>query len=171
MSYNLAGMMTSSTLPNGKSISTDYDRMGRITAVTSDWVDADHPAVLANNFAYHATGALTGIDYGNGTTSTRSYTSGGLLKTLQHGDGVDPGALLDLEYHYDEGLANNGRIMEITDHDDASRTQSHAYDGFYRLATAETQGPHWGLSFSYDRYGNRLSQSATKGSPPTHSAT
>ncbi|HSR54087.1 MAG TPA: RHS repeat-associated core domain-containing protein, partial [Acidobacteriota bacterium] len=47
----------------------------------------------------------------------------------------------------------------------------HAYDGFYRLATAETQGPHWGLSFSYDRYGNRLSQSATKGSPPTHSAT
>jgi hypothetical protein len=30
-------------------------------------------------------------------------------------------AFLDLEYHYDEGIANTGRIMQISDRNDPSR--------------------------------------------------
>ncbi|HSR51243.1 MAG TPA: hypothetical protein VLV83_10475 [Acidobacteriota bacterium] len=44
-------------------------------------------------------------------------------------------------------MASNGRIMEIADHNDASKSQVYTYDGFYRLAAV------------------------TKGTPPTHSAT
>ena len=37
--------------------------------------------------------------------------------------------------------------------------------------TAETAGTHWGLTWGYDRYGNRLSQTVTKGTAPTNSLT
>ena len=167
--YNQGGLLTSYTLPNGTTISQAHDNLGRPTSISSDWVDANHPATLASNFVYHPAGALTSVDYGNGTTSTRSYTSGGLLKTLQHGTSADPGQLLDFEYDYQEGMANNGRIMGITDHNDASKSQIYSYDGFQRLLSAETQGSHWGLSWGYDRYGNRLSQAVTKGTAPSQS--
>jgi hypothetical protein len=42
------------------------------------------------------------------------------------------GAFLDLEYHFDEGVASTGRIMQISDHNDAGR--SIGYDSFRRLA-------------------------------------
>jgi len=37
--------------------------------------------------------------------------------------------------------------------------------------SAATTGPQWGLSFSYDGFGNRLSQTVTKGNGPTSSLT
>lgn len=41
-----------------------------------------------------------------------------------------------------------------------------------RLVSAETAGSGgWGLSYSYDGFGNRTNQSVTKGSGPTHSVT
>ena len=40
------------------------------------------------------------------------------------------------------------------------------YDALQRLASATTVGPEWGLSWSYDGFGNRLTQAVTKGSAP-----
>ena len=40
-----------------------------------------------------------------------------------------------------------------------------------RGETAQTAGSHWGLSWTYDRYGNRFSQSVTKGTAPSQSLT
>ena len=170
-SYNLAGQQTSMTMPNGTVISRGYNAVGQLSAITSSWVDANHPATLANNFVYDASGALTSVDYGNGTKSTRSYNSGGQLKTLQHGTSGTPGSLLDLEYNYDEGTANNGRIQDIYNYNDRTKDLTFTYDDFYRLNTAQTAGSHWGLSWTYDRYGNRLSQSVTKGTAPAQSLT
>ena len=34
------------------------------------------------------------------------------------------------------------------------------------LSSATTVGPEWGLSWSYDGFGNRLTQAVTKGSAP-----
>ena len=161
--YNYAGQSLTTTFPDTTTLSYGYDRMARLTQITSDWVDANHPATLANNFVYDASGALTSVAYGNGTTSTRSYNSGMLLKTLRHGTAGNPGQFLDLEYGYDEGTANNGNIMEITDYNDTTKSLSYTYDNFYRLATAETQGSHWGYSYGYDRYGNLLTKTLTKG--------
>jgi RHS repeat-associated protein len=51
----------------------------------------------------------------------------------------------------------------------------YSYDSLYRLTVATTNGSanyvKWGLSMSYDRYGNRLSQSQTYDAPPTNSVT
>jgi len=66
-------------------------------------VDANHPATLASNLAYNAAGAVTSMDYGNGTRITRSFNSAMQLKTLQHGMIGAPGSILNYEYGYQEG--------------------------------------------------------------------
>jgi RHS repeat-associated protein len=44
---------------------------------------------------------------------------------------------------------------------------SYQYDCLRRLVAAATAGPEWGLKFTYDGFGNRLSQEVTKGTAPT----
>jgi len=57
----------------------------------------------------------------------------------------------------------------------AGRTISYTYDALARLATAVTTGStqfaKWGISETYDRYGNRLNQTVTAGSAPANSLT
>ena len=45
------------------------------------------------------------------------------------------------------------------------------YDSLNRMITAATTDPSWGLSFGYDGFGNRLSQTRTKGTAPQTSVT
>jgi YD repeat-containing protein len=40
---------------------------------------------------------------------------------------------------------------------------TYAYDELGRLVRAETTGPQWGMTFTYDGFGNRVTQDATKG--------
>jgi RHS repeat-associated protein len=59
---------------------------------------------------------------------------------------------------------------------DNGRTANYTYDAWSRLKTAATVGstayPAWGLSWSYDRYGNRKQQTVTAGSNmPSNSVT
>jgi RHS repeat-associated protein len=166
--YNLAGQVTATRLANGTTITNAFDDVGRLAAVTSDWVDANHPGTLASGFLYHASGAVTRMDLGNGTRMTRGFNDGLQLKTLEHGPIGAPGALLNFEYDYQEGVSNNGRIMGITNWNDRTRDLVFTYDSFYRLDSAQTTGSHWGLAWTYDRYGNRLSQTATKGTGPAN---
>ncbi|RPJ59181.1 MAG: hypothetical protein EHM23_15030, partial [Acidobacteria bacterium] len=169
--YNLAGQVTTARLPNGTILTNNNDIVGRLASLTSDWVDGNHPATLASGFVYNAAQAVAQVDFGNGTRMTRTFNSGLQLKTLQHGTIGSPDSLLDFEYNYQETVANNGRIMGITNYNDRTKDLSFTYDRLYRLATAQTAGSHWGLSWTCDRYGNRLTQSITKGTAPTSSLT
>jgi YD repeat-containing protein len=51
---------------------------------------------------------------------------------------------------------------------DSGRTVNYTFDALHRLSTAVTTGstnyPKWGLSWTYDRYGNRTAQTVTAGS-------
>ncbi len=55
---------------------------------------------------------------------------------------------------------------------DAGRSVKYTYDPLARLSSAATTGsaayPQWGLSWTYDRYGNRTAQSVTAGSGPSN---
>jgi len=73
--------------------------------------------------------------------------------------------LLDLSYVYPAAGSKNGRISaEINN---LTNTQvSYTYDQVNRLATAVSAtggNTNWGLSFSYDVYGNRTGQTVTAG--------
>jgi RHS repeat-associated protein len=64
-------------------------------------------------------------------------------------------------------------IQCITDSVDSGRKETYAYDALARLTAAATAGsagyPQWGLSWTYDRYGNRTAQIVTSGSAPSNS--
>ena len=63
----------------------------------------------------------------------------------------------------------------VADNQQSGRTVNYTYDSLHRVKTALTNGsagyPQWGLSWSYDRYGNRTVQTVTAGSGPSSSPT
>jgi YD repeat-containing protein len=81
---------------------------------------------------------------------------------VSHGTPRTPGKF-GLVDDFREYRVNNGTIRGIVNHRDRTKDPTFAYDAFYRLSAAETAGSHWGLQWTYDRYGNRLSQTASKG--------
>jgi YD repeat-containing protein len=70
----------------------------------------------------------------------------------------------NMQYVYST-TQNNGQITQPID-GVSGETIDYAYDSLNRLITAATTGPQWGLSFGYDGFGNRLTQTVTKGSGP-----
>jgi len=68
---------------------------------------------------------------------------------------------------------NDGQINCIVDLVDGGRNVAYSYDSLLRLTSATTAGstnfPKWGLSWSYDQFGNRTGQSVTAGSGPSSS--
>ena len=74
------GQVTTTRLTNGTILTNNYDAVGRLSSLTSSWVDANHPATLASHFVYHAAQTVTQVDLGNGTRLTRSFNSGMQLK-------------------------------------------------------------------------------------------
>ncbi|MEW5978801.1 MAG: RHS repeat-associated core domain-containing protein [Acidobacteriota bacterium] len=71
---------------------------------------------------------------------------------------------VNLTYNYSP-TQNNGQISSIADAV-SGETVTYAYDSLSRLIWATATGS-WGLSFSYDGFGNRTSQTVTQGSGPT----
>ncbi|MGI8784054.1 MAG: RHS repeat domain-containing protein [Acidobacteriota bacterium] len=105
-----------------------------------------------------------------GTFTTAAATTGVKIRIIRDSgpiasfyvDEVSIGAI-------ETGSFNNGRLQQITDNLDASKSISYTYDELNRLKTAATTGVHWGLSWTYDRWGNRQNQTVTKGTAPSNS--
>lgn len=84
-----------------------------------------------------------------------------------------------LSYSYGSAGSNDSLISGITDSVDSGRNATYTYDSLYRLTRAVTAGstgyPAWGLSETYDRYGNRSAQGIYSGCTgitcPTNSVT
>jgi RHS repeat-associated protein len=167
--YNRVGAITSVEYPSGRTVAHSFDAIGRLTQVASGGTN------YISNVAYNAAHAPTGYDYGNGVAASIGYNSRFQLASLAYAKSGTK--LLELAYSYTghSNGGNNGQITGITDStgtQEAGRTVSYTYDGWARLKTAATTGsttyPAWGLSWTYDRYGNRTEQIQTAGSPPAH---
>jgi len=136
----------------------------------------------AGSFSYNSPGNLTGFAYGNGVSAALGYSAPRTqLSSLTYALGNQ--TYFNLGYWFQQNSPNcptgtsrnNGSIQCITDSVDGGRSVNFSYDSLGRVATAKTNGssgyPQWGLSESYDRYGNRLSQTVTAGSGPSSSLT
>ena len=148
------------TYPNGWQSTNGYDSVGNLKTITS------FAGNNVTNIDRNAAGQVTLVNYGNGVSNSRSYNSGLQLSTLRVSAGLTD--YFNQTYGYNAGTANNGRIVSIADNLDAPKSVSYSYDELNRLKTAATSGTYWGLSWTYDRYGNRSSQALTKGAPPTN---
>jgi YD repeat-containing protein len=185
--YNLAGELSSITYPSTRVVQQSYDTIGRLCAVGTSGSTCTSGTNYAAGFSYNAAFQVTGFNYGNGVTATLGYTPDRLLlQSLAYSNGAT--TLFSTNYWYKTdstncpsgASGNNGQIQCITDNVDSGRTVGYAFDALYRLTSATTSGstnyPKWGLSMTYDRYGNRSAQSVSSGcvSPmvcPTSSVT
>ena len=95
------------------------------------------------------------------TTETRSYNARLQLTRMTAAGQVD------FEYRY-SATQNNGTITQMKDWVSGEEV-TYQYDELKRLTSAVTTGPEWGLSFSFDGFGNRTAQTVTKGSAPASS--
>lgn len=180
--YNLAGELTQITYPSGRVVVQNYDSIGRLCAVGASGSTCSSGTTYASGFSYNPSFQVTGFNYGNGVTAGFGYTPDRLLlQSLAYTKGSSTLFSADYWYKTDStncpsGTAgNNGQIQCITDNVDSGRTVSYSYDALYRLTSALTNGsanyPQWGLSWSYDRYGNRTAQTVTAGSAYSNSVT
>ncbi len=173
--YNTGGELTQITPPSTHVVYQSYDAIGRLCEVAGSTIStacgtATTPYV--SSFGYNVASELTGLTYGNGVAATYGYSSNRLqMSSLSYAKSGT--TLFGLAYSYGASGSNNGQISGITDSVDNGRSATYTYDALARISTAGTAGstnyPQWGLSFTYDRYGNRTAETQTAGSPPHNS--
>ncbi|MCC6589029.1 MAG: hypothetical protein IT168_20190 [Bryobacterales bacterium] len=100
-----------------------------------------------------------------GVTQSWTYNELGQLTNLSNSAGVN------INYTFPT-TGNNGRIQSMTNVL-TGETVTYQYDALNRLATATSNDPTggqtftpWGQSFAYDGFGNLTGQTVTKGSAP-----
>jgi RHS repeat-associated protein len=140
------------TYPSGRTVKVTPDAIGRLSQIGSNGTN-----LLTIN-SYNPAGEALGATYGNAMTASYSYNSQLQLATLVSGSSTAP--VLNLTYNY--GSQNNGQIQGITDAITPSQSTNYTYDALGRLQTAGTTdvtAPNtWKLEFSYDAFGNRLTE-------------
>ncbi len=163
--YDAEGRLASLTYPQaGPTLAYSYDSMGRLNSIVS----AENN--LVSGVSYNAAGQLTAMNMlaqneGKVLAAGYAYNSRNhltrILATPSEADAAAVLPMVDLQYSY---RADNGRLASETDNV-AGGSTAYTYDNHGRLATAQSNqgGTSWGLSFSYDGFGNRTEQNVTSG--------
>jgi RHS repeat-associated protein len=177
--YNLLGDITSSTNGQGTTVSQTFDTAGRLSALTSNFVDANHPGTLWTadvTQGYYPHGAVRKAQFGNGLTWTTLYeprlmpcridlnTSGALETGCS--DPFPQGTVQEFAYvHGVWGSTDNGNITGWGGGGVQNFNRSYSYDAVNRLQSMSASGDTCsGLSWNIDTWGNRTDQNATSGS-------
>jgi RHS repeat-associated protein len=178
--YDASGDVTQITYPSGRVVYQAYNSIGQLCQISPTSSGCSGTGYYAGTFSYNAPGNLTNFSYGNGVAANFVYSAPRMqLSSLSYTFGSQ--TYFNIGYWYQQNssscpngaASNNGTVQCITDGKDGGRTVNYGYDSLLRLKSAKTNGstgfPQWGLSETYDRYGNRLSQAVTAGSGPSSS--
>lgn len=169
--YNNVGQMVSVKYPGDTQTSGPwrtytyaFDTMGRPNRLTDNQAT---PLDWVKDVLYSPGGQMTQIKFTENPniyyTETRSYNARQQLTQIS----TTGTTTFNTQYVY-SATQNNGQISQSIDAV-SGETVDYTYDSLNRLITAATTGPQWGLSFGYDGFGNRLTQTVTKGSAPASS--
>jgi RHS repeat-associated protein len=180
--YDAGSDVTQITYPSGRVVKQTYNQVGQLCQISPSATNCSAVSgYYAANFMYNAPGKLLGFNYGNGVTGTFYYSPDRVqLAYLAYSKGNS--TYFSLQYSYQRNSSysppcsagttgNNGSVQCITDNVNTGRSTRYGYDPLQRLTTAKSCGssafPQWGLSESYDRFGNRWSQTVTAGKGPS----
>ncbi len=171
-SYDLAGNVTQMTYPSGRVVQQSFDSAGRLCAVAASTSNCStFTSPYATAFTYDPASQVTGFNYGNGVAATFGYSNRLQNTSLKYTSGTT--TLFNLSHAFGAAGSNNGQISGVTDNVDNGRSVVYGYDSLNRLSSALTTGstnyPQWGLSWNYDRNGNRTAQTVTAGTGPSNS--
>jgi RHS repeat-associated protein len=172
--YNQSGGLIQTTYPSMRVVTENTDALGRLCSVGSTGSTCTTGTTFATGISYNSAQQVTAFNYGNSVSVSLGYSADRLqVASLSYAKSGT--TLFGSTYSYGTAGSNNGQVAGITDLVDNGRTASYTYDGLGRLSTASTVGstgyPAWGLSWTYDRYGNSTNQTQTKGSPPYYNLT
>ncbi|MDX2033540.1 MAG: hypothetical protein SF339_22880, partial [Blastocatellia bacterium] len=134
-----------------------YNAVCVLAGVGTNLIGSDPNATsnVLNSVAFRASGALSGLNYGNGRRLTMGYSA---LRQQPVSMKVDLASnpsdrIIDYAYEYNDANGkNNNRIRKITDNLDAAYTTTYTYDDYDRLASAISAA--WSRSYQYDPWGN-----------------
>jgi RHS repeat-associated protein len=151
--YNPDGTLASLTYPSGRVVTTTEDTLGRLAQI------ATNGANILTVGSYNSAGNILSVTYGNGMQGAYGYNQQGQLSSIEYD--ASGSKVMDLIYDFGGG-SDNGQIQGITDAVSPAQSTRYIYDELGRLKAAQTSdlssANSWMLKFSYDRYGNRLSQ-------------
>jgi RHS repeat-associated protein len=182
--FDLSGNVTSISYPTGRVVNYTYNSANR--AVTAQ--DSANGITYATAPSSPLTGCPTsavcytpqGSIYSMSLGVMSSFTGVNISETfnnrLQPNEikaSSTAGNALDISYNFVDPVSghNAGHVYSITNNLNSSRSQSFTYDQLNRVVsagtTATTGSYCWGYQFSYDTWGNLLSQA---GWTPTYNA-
>jgi RHS repeat-associated protein len=158
-----------------KLVHHNYDVASRLTSLTVD--GATHASQIVYNAASQTTQLKVGASGVNQISENYGYSvQTGLLdsQTVVRGGAT---TLLNLSYDYANANGKRtGQLTKILNNLNHNRDRGYAYDALGRLTQAtggQASAPLWTQTYSYDRFGNRTSVSASgysaanRGSSPT----
>jgi RHS repeat-associated protein len=157
--YDLAGNLTSAS--DGANVTTSYmySPAGEIQSISSSLADATHPGTLVSSVTNTPFGPVF-YALGNGHYQESAYDSMGRRRGGWVCD-TNPSCPSD-----ELGFTANWKGTRLTSSGDTmGRITTYGYDEFNRLKSMS--GSSQSFTYTYDRYGNRLSQTVTSGSGPS----
>jgi YD repeat-containing protein len=172
--YDLAGALKQLTYPDGEVVAFANNAAGRPLSA----IDSTLNINFAKNAGYAPTGALSSLQIGSTATSSgvlacNQYNKrlqpaniGAFLLTSCPSDFTTPTAaqtVMNLNYDFGLGTADNGNVLSITNRKDANRSAVFGYDQLNRLSSAQTNSNRWGNSYDYDAWGNLLHKNQVSG--------
>ena len=168
--YWPTGGLKTITYPSGRQVTYSYDNgTGRLNSIA----DATTTYLNVPTGGYWGSGLIHQMNYGSGVQGIFGYNDHLQMNSINYALGAN--TLLNLSYSYADPITsnNNGAIWSITDGRGLAYSTTYTYDALKRLNTAHTNDSpqSWGLSWSYDRYGNRWGQTVTGGSGPAPQVT
>ena len=157
--YDSNGNRTDVTYPGGVAATTTHDYADREeTLAVTDGGSGGGTTNLVTAAAYLPSGPLTSLALGNGLAETRSFDSRYFPSSI-----TVPGRL-DWTYSTD----TIGNILEIADGGGGGMgggDRTYTYQDIHYFLTSGT-GPWGSLAFTYDKIGNRLSETRDAGGSP-----
>src|ERR1044071_429949 len=174
--YNLASQITSITYPSNHTAVQNYDAIGRVCAIGASGSTWTTGTRYLYSPTYNAAGEALSVTFGNNVQGNFTYNDHLQLSTLRYFKNSTE--ILNLAYDYTSGVSgNNGQIQKVHYYttpgvEDQTKSEQFTYDGLGRLSAAQTLTVNstsgaktWSLQWTYDRFGNRLTQSMLAGDP------
>jgi hypothetical protein len=145
------------TYPSGRVVNFNYATGGgccnsRLASV----VDQTMNTTLNSAMTFNAAGEITANTLGNGLAQT--YTYNNRLQETGITASLTGTALMNFAYDYGTAPTNTGRVLSRTDSVQQEHSAKYVYDSIYRLDQAISNDAFWGIAWSFDAWGNRLTQ-------------